>query len=372
MSRIKSKIGRCIPFSLKLFLRFLQRFYQFVFQRNKLQVYDGGGYINDVIKSTIDKIIIESSKGDDIDIKKLERDIILCYLFYGFTPLDFYLFNFHIENSSWKSRRTFVSDVYKDYKLFWKEGADSYLELYDKYRFYEKTKKYFNREVMFVNEHTKESDFIEFTMRVRNLFIKSNSDSYGRGAFAMMVNTETDAKKLFEKVRNKSYIVEERLYQISDMGQWNDSSLNTVRVNTYLTDKGFYVLAPFMRTGRKGSIVDNGGAGGVFASIDVVSGEIITDGFDEYGTCYPLHPDSGIPYKGEKIPEWKSLLKLAEEIHSKCMSNHIYIGWDFAYTERGWTLVEGNRGQFICQQTSTKRGFKPNFDYYMSGNAINK
>ena len=66
-----------------------------MFQRNKLQVYDGG-YINDVIKSSIDRIIIESPKVDDIDIKELERDIILCYLFYGFTPLDFYLFNFHI------------------------------------------------------------------------------------------------------------------------------------------------------------------------------------------------------------------------------------------------------------------------------------
>lgn len=372
MNNIKKKIGRMIPFQLKIFVRFSQRCYNIIFQRNKLQIYDGGGNFNDIIKTSIERIKIESSNDITISVAHLKRDIILCYVFYGFTPIDYYLFNFHKENSSWKSRKTFVSDVYKDYKLFWKEGEEKYMELYDKYMFYKRTNGYFNRAVMFVNEDTKESDFMEFVLRIQDLFIKSNSDSYGRGAFATVVHTDEEAKDLFNKVRNKSYIVEERLRQHEVMSKWNVTSLNTVRINTYLTDKGFHVLAPFMRTGRKGSIVDNGGAGGVFASIDVKSGLIITDGYDENGCCYPLHPDSKVPYKGVQIPEWRALLELAEEIHRNCMSNHIYIGWDFAYTDRGWTLVEGNWGQFICQQTSTKRGFKSDFDNFMSGNSLSK
>ena len=28
------------------------------------------------------------------------------------------------------------------------------------------------------------------------------------------------------------------------------------------------------------------------------------------------------------------------------MSDHIYVGWDFALTDNGWVLIEGNWGQF--------------------------
>lgn len=364
---IKSKIGRCIPFKLKLSIRFLQRCFLIFFRRENLTIYDGGGSFNNVLNDVAEKILLEDPYVDKSIILK---DIVWCYICYGFTPLDYFLFNFHKENNTKNSRNEFVSDVYKDYKLFWKEGVDSYAELYDKYRFYERTKEYFKRAVMFVNVDTKESDFVNFVLNVKDLFIKSNSDSYGRGAFAIVVNKEEGAKVLFKKLKNNSFIVEERLKQSKLMGKWNSSSINTIRVNSYLTDKGFYVLAPFIRTGRKGSVVDNGGAGGVFATIDERSGIIITDGYDEKGNSYKNHPDSNIKYKDAQIPEWNSLLNLAEEIHRKCMSNHIYISWDFAYTDSGWTLIEGNWGQFICQQTSTKRGFKTLFDKYMNGKAI--
>ena len=99
---------------------------------------------------------------------------------------------------------------------------------------------------------------------------------------------------------------------------------------------------------------------------------ILTDGYDEYGNKYLVHPDSLIPFKGERIPDWQLLLDTVEHIHRTCMPDHIYISWDFAYSQKGWILVEGNWGQFIAQQTSTKIGYKKQFDQFLIGKAYDK
>lgn len=372
MSSLKSKIGRAIPLQAKLSIRLLQRVGSLIFSPSGgVKIYEGE-LLEDQLNEVLEKYLTSKQKADSHYIEKTKKDIKWCYALYGFTPRDYFLFNFHKENNTSKLRKTFVSDIYKDYVLFSKEGSDKYAELYDKYKFYERTKEFFKRPVIFVDKHTTEDAFVDFAMRVKRLFIKPNSDSYGRGAMIADIATREEASELYTKIKGGSWMVEERLQQSQEMAKWNSSSVNTVRVNTYLTDKGFFVLAPFMRTGRKGSVVDNGGAGGIYATIDEINGTIVTDGMDEKGNSHVTHPDSHVPFRGEQIPEWQKLIEEAEAIHRNAMSDHIYISWDFAYTPNGWTVIEGNWGQFICQQSSSKKGFKVGFDKYMNGKAISK
>ena len=69
------------------------------------------------------------------------------------------------------------------------------------------------------------------------------------------------------------------------------------------------------------------------------------------------------------MPQWKELLSTVEEVHRKCMPSHIYIGWDFALTENGWVLIEGNWGQLVNQYVD-KVGLKKKFMEYMNGGAV--
>lgn len=78
------------------------------------------------------------------------------------------------------------------------------------------------------------------------------------------------------------------------MAALNESSCNTVRYLSFLNKSGFFAITPFLRTGRKGSVVDNAGAGGIFANVDVKTGVVYTNGIDELGNEYECHPDSGI------------------------------------------------------------------------------
>ena len=148
------------------------------------------------------------------------------------------------------------------------------------------------------------------------------------------------------------------------MRKWNYSFVNTVRIPTVLTSKGFYVLGCFLRTGRKGAIVDNAGGGGIFAAIDDKSGMVISDGHDEYGHSYVSHPDSNIQFKGFQLPDWQSVIDIAEKAH-RGMPHHRYIAYDFAHTDSGWILIEGNWGQFLSQFASGV-GLKDEFIKYMN------
>lgn len=113
-----------------------------------------------------------------------------------------------------------------------------------------------------------------------------------------------------------------------------------------------------MRVGRAGSFVDNGAARGILVGVDNKTGCLTTDGSDELGRCYTAHPDSGVVFKGFQLPEWDQLRKLCVELAER-MSDVQYIGWDLAYSEHGWVLVEGNsRSEMMLPQIAFKRGIK--------------
>lgn len=153
--------------------------------------------------------------------------------------------------------------------------------------------------------------------------------------------------------------------QDAAMARWNSSSVNTIRLCSFRNNNDVSIAYPFIRVGRKGSIVDNGGQGGIFASIDIQTGVICTDGGDEIGNVYPLHPDSSVPFKGVQIPQWKELLDMCREVHASLPSEFYYVGFDFALTAKGWMLIEGNWGQFVAQQTTLHRGLRKEFEDLM-------
>ena len=108
---------------------------------------------------------------------------------------------------------------------------------------------------------------------------------------------------------------------------------------------------------------DNGGSGGVFAVINPETGIVYTDGIDETGKYYSEHPDSGVKYKGWQVPRWQELCEAVEKAHKNYLPKHHYVGWDWALTDQGWTLIEENWGQFLLQfveKVGRKRAFLKN------------
>lgn len=314
-------------------------------------------YVNKVRKT----IKVFTPNVSDDDMSRLMKDIRNSYLKYRISPAEYFLFDF--EHKSDKDRKEYIGDKVIYMTMAKVEGRKLHDEqLEDKYNFYQIAKEYFKRDAIRVSTLGDATAFDAFCDKSPDIIVKPNSSACGSGISVAHVKDKVDIKRTFEKMMKDGgeWIVEELIRQSDEMSSWNESSVNTIRISSFLKDGKISILCPFLRTGRKGSVVDNGGQGGIYASVDEKNGIILTDGKDELCHVYKEHPDSHLGYKGWQVPDWQELVALTEKVH-QLFPQHRYVGWDFAHTSNGWVLIEGNWGEFICQQSSMGRGYKKEF-----------
>ena len=87
--------------------------------------------------------------------------------------------------------------------------------------------------------------------------------------------------------------------------------------------------------------MDNLESGGIACHFDLDKGEIIGQGHTSALVNYDVHPATGIPLVGYKLPfmdEVKDLVKRAAMVMPECR----YIGWDVCLTPNGPAIIEGN------------------------------
>lgn len=314
--------------------------------------------------------LTEEQLNDNQYVEQVEDDIIDCYITYKTRPRDYFYFGF--QNLNDEERDTYLTETLEDQTLMEITGFEKYLDdLTDKYHFFERTKEFFHRKVILFDENTRKDEFVKECLAMRDVFVKPRTGSEGRGAFVETISDEDAALKLYEKLvaAKGMWLIEEKIRQSAVMARWNPTSVNTVRLSSFYNKNGHFVLGPIFRTGRLGSFVDNTSAGGIFALIYGATGEIVSKGYDINGNTYDRHPDSGLEFRGDKIPRWAELLTIAQKLHH-LFPKHIFIAWDFALTDDGWDLVEGNWGRFRGAQIAGGNGLKHQFLEYMNGGSL--
>lgn len=317
------------------------------------------------IRKEMELVLSHSAEyGDRANDQTLRDDILFCRMAYGFLPSEYT--GFELENRTPEERKKFVSDL--DTFVFGYSVNDiSILQsIVDKGRSTRMFGKYFGRDYLEINKKTKLDDFLKFVEK-NPIFVKKKTNS-SQGKNIELVDIRTVGKKPEEYFAQMTaagkFLLEERVFQHATMASFNSSSVNTIRCMTMKTRQGVIVPYCFMRTGRSGSFVDNGGSGGILIGIDVQAGALNTHGYDEYKQCYPEHPDTHLTFKGWKIPAWEEMLDFCKTAASK-VDGIGFLSWDMAYTDRGWVVIEVNGiGQLIGPQTVNKRGIKEELDKY--------
>ena len=294
--------------------------------------------------------------------KDLVDDMLFCGLAYGFDPFEY--LSYKLEDKNPKERTAFVSDrelMLDVYRM--NDRVD--IQIYnDKANTYLKFRPYYKRDAVIVSSKNDLNCFYEF-VRKHPVFVKKKvNEAMGRSIELIdLKSSDLTPENAFEMIIGEGKcLLEEKVIQSDAMSRLNQSSVNTVRVITYYTKEGIIVPFCFAKIGRAGSFVDNGGAGGILSGIEQKTGQLNTDGFDEYSTRYSAHPDSGIVFKGYQLPEFEKAVSLAVEL-SKMTPTIKFIGWDFAHTDDGWVIIEGNgMSQLIGPQTVYERGVKSEVD----------
>lgn len=206
-----------------------------------------------------------------------------------------------------------------------------------------------------------EASFEDFARLVssHDCIIKPADGKLGRGVRKCSCMKDPEQiRALYESCVKDRALVEQCIESCEALKAFHPQSLNTVRVVTVANRKDSAVFGSFLRTGVGDSVVDNAHAGGLFAQINVKDGIIESEGIDVNGRRLECHPDSGVKFKGFKIPEWDTIVRTCCEAAK--MTDNPITGWDVAVNKDGKVeFVEGNYGpDFDVMQSPLQVGVK--------------
>ncbi len=204
--------------------------------------------------------------------------------------------------------------------------------------------------------------------------LKPNCKGQGKGVRVLATSTDTEFDAALDSIRKvENGVVEEYICQHKDIARLNPDAVSIVRFYSVVSPVGSYLFAPVF-TAATNKDISNGCQDALTAMIDIRTGEVITDAVDQNNTSdYTVHPVTGVPFKGLKVPFWEetiAMMRKAVPLAAK-ISN---IGWDVAITENGPLIIEANTIPGF--NTAQYRGFawvtdgysyQPLFDEGMKG-----
>ena len=164
-------------------------------------------------------------------------------------------------------------------------------------------------------------------------------------------------------------LIEEIIVQHPDLARVYPHSVNAYRIVTVVGDDGeVYCVYATAKFGAGGNFVDNIENGGVFCPIDLETGTIsgCANTSTKTLTTFDSHPDTGVPFKGYKLPMVREAVDLCRAAALEVSPAIRFIGWDAFITEKGVGIIEGNDypGYDFWQQpvhTPDKIGLMPFF-----------
>ncbi|OZV69972.1 sugar-transfer associated ATP-grasp domain-containing protein [Winogradskyella aurantia] len=138
----------------------------------------------------------------------------------------------------------------------------------------------------------------------------------------------------------QDFLVQEFLIQSRFMKMLNDSSLNTIRVMSYLRAEEVHIITSVVRIGKSGSDTDNFSAGGIACGLNMY-GKFNPVGFTMHGDrCFGT--DSGLIFKDLEIPNFERVTAMVKDLHKKVPYFRI-ISWDIALNDKDKpVLIEYN------------------------------
>lgn len=317
------------------------------------------------VKERFPERVAEEQKRYNLFIEKINcdhknasfDDFLFSFAVNGFRSDEYFLFD--LPNLTLEERNNYISD--RDKSIISK-GLNNVVDrgdLANKHLAYRKASPLYQRDAVVLGHRGQEDIFEAFIRKHHAGVAKVSLEKEGAGISLIREEDIGEYKDYYRKhIYGKQVLMEELIDQSKDMCKFNPSTVNTVRVMAFSTRDGCTIPYSFLKMGRAGSFVDNAAAGGVFADVDTLTGEVVSSGADELGNRYLTHPDHGYLIEGNMLPDWHEALSLVNCAMS-LFSTMTYVGWDLAHSVNGWVIVEGNTtGVFLPTQVARHEGIK--------------
>ncbi|MFP4845899.1 sugar-transfer associated ATP-grasp domain-containing protein [Winogradskyella sp. PE311] len=161
------------------------------------------------------------------------------------------------------------------------------------------------------------------------MIIKPTVDS-GQGKMVKKFTMSNNKINELFKSYKKDFIIQKVVEQSTKLSKLNSTTLNTLRVVSYLDKKGgVNILTSYLRIGKPGSDTDNISIGGMACAIND-DGTLHKRGFihrNEGGKSDLSKTPSGILLDGYKVPNYEGVKEMVKEMHPRVPMFKI-ISWD--------------------------------------------
>lgn len=191
-------------------------------------------------------------------------------------------------------------------------------------------------------EQCTDDAFAEFMDGRDTIIAKPAAATCGRGIEKLRRADFGSLKELYAHLKaSGAGLIEDLIVQHPDLSKLYPGSVNTYRIVTVTRKGAAGVVYACIRIGSGGRFVDNFNSGGMTAPVDVETGVIGFAAVDKDGRAYEVHPATGCPIPGYRLPYWRASIEMCLEA-AQVVPQLGYVGWDVAVSADGPQLIEGN------------------------------
>ena len=174
------------------------------------------------------------------------------------------------------------------------------------------------------------------------LIIKPSIESgAGKSIIVLQENNPAEMYKLLKtevQQYKENFVIQKYISQSLVIAQMNPSSVNTIRIVTFMFDSKIEILSAHIRVGIDNNSIDQNGVSVGIDNNGITKNEAY---LSRKGTKLSSHPQEHNLY-GVKIPNFDKIVDIARSEHKK-FSHFKIIGWDFAIdNEDNPMLIEFN------------------------------
>lgn len=196
---------------------------------------------------------------------------------------------------------------------------------------------------------------IDIVSKESALFIKCATLSVGGHGVKYVDNQNGNLTELFKEIVTKQIktdiVIQRPIKQHLETAKFNESSVNTIRFLSLLTEDEVKIYSVVFRMGADGSKVDNACSGGVNCGV-TIDGKLKKFAHTWSGKTFEKHPTSNLIFDGAQLPSFDKAIALVKKVHK--MTPHFrLVSWDIAICEDGEPLlIEANlsRGGLLLHQ----------------------
>lgn len=155
------------------------------------------------------------------------------------------------------------------------------------------------------------------------------------GKGVVLAEAPFDIEKIIERY-GSFFVVQLPLRQHPDMAKLNESSVNTIRVDSFLFDTQAHAIPAFVKVGNPGEFTDNGG-GHKRVFIGIRDGRFSSEAFDHDYRMFNSIP-SGYDFAGKAVPFYEDICRTVERAHSH-IAHFGLAFWDVSVDEKGEPVI---------------------------------